>query len=571
MRASKRIAANSQGTPPKKAPARKSKSDAFDFNSFESEYEVKHILNTLQGEIPFIQSQGHNQQVLQQQKLIQDTNTEVGFIPEPVDDIKLADAVAENVHKLFTVSHYNNFNDIQLSSLDLITFYTMVNLDKSLEFQFNRHKSSILNSNNILQFPYDEANLRNGIVFNTGGTPLTMEWCPLKINATKYLFVCVVDDDTNLTEFSNKDSCLMILEYNETERKFSLNKNIVVNSVIKEIEFSYVSSPDTSLLKLTLSNGTVEIWKINPQFLNNDNDNKYFKYKSNAEIFQVPNELIKITTSSFITPNTLLFGTNRGFIGQFTIENHKLDYLVSTKLPAITCIKNTWPTSMESNSITAFVSSTDFMNYLMRVPLPNNKSCLINNIKIVELLNTNRELQFNRNTIYLNNGNAFLTVDWPYVIKRVTIDNPNSASKFRISNDKEINCLNCQINYKNGLLNNGFVLITGHTNGSIRLSNYLNLNSILERKLTTSTIKIMQLNKSNLADNKYWLDLSYEVSKTGEPPNIKGKIKQPSLSRPRNIRDVPPKSICPLKVSMMNNSIASIWNNGLIILEDLVI
>jgi hypothetical protein len=542
--------------------------------SFQKEYDLKHSLSTLHGEISFIQNNGFNQRILKQFYEIQNENSEAGFISKSsTHDLQLNESFNKNFHNLFSTNHFYDFNDIDLKKIDINTFFSSIKLNKKLEFQFNNNDSTLLDSNNVLQFPYDESNLRNGIVFNTGGIPISMEWCPLTINNTKYLFVCVVDDDSNLSEFSNKSSSLMILEYNETERKFNLNKNILIDYLIKEMEFSFISTDDLTLLKLTLSNGTVEIWKIDSRFfLNNNNNYYYFKYTSGSKIFKISNELLKITSSTFASTNTLLIGTNRGFIGQFTIDTGKLDYLIPTRLPAITCIKSTWPTNEESNSIVAFISCSDFLNYLIKLPLPTtNNSCLMNNFKIIEISPNNKELQFDKNTIYLNNIKSFFTVDWPYTIRKITIDNPNNTTKFKISNDKEINCLNSQMNYSNGLLYSGFTLITGHTNGSIRLSNYLNMNSFVDKKQNASTIKIMQMNKSTLNENKYWLDLSYSVDKTGDPPAVKGKPKQLSISRPRPIRDVSPKEICPLKVSMIGKTISSIWGNGLIVIEDLII
>lgn len=537
-------------------------------------------------EIKFIQNNGLNQNVLKNFLQIQSSNFESTLTPNQLIDYSLIDSINNNLYNLYSINYYNELNEpelIEFNDNSLLNFN--FNFQNQLEFKFNDNESINLLSNNLVNFPLNENNLRHGLVFNTGGLPVTMEWCPLEFNNKKYLFVSLVDKNSKLSEFSNDKSILTIFEIgsnnNLNDLNLKINKRIILNSIIKEIEFSFISlNNNSSLLKLTLSNGEIEIWKITNNFFTNNNlQNKFYKINSGILKFKIPNKNMLITTSTFISSNHLIFGTNHGYIGQFTINPIKLNYLIYMNLPAITNIKILLPTNSKENSINSLISSSDFFNYLVKLPLPNkDQNCILNNLKLFEMSCMNKELTFDKNIINLNYLKNFLVIENNSTIRQINCDDPNNGKKIRILNDDEINCLTSQISYNNSInnlkiLNINNLLLTGHTNGSIRLSNYLNFLSIGERKNTSSTIKIMQLHQSKNNNNKYWLDLNYYIDKIGEIKNPistnKDNIKP--IGRIKDIRTINPNQICPLKISMLDNLIVSSWGNGLIIIEDITL
>lgn len=536
------------------------------------EYESKNKRPSNNNALKFVQANGLNQTVLENFFKIQNCELEAGFLPKHIKNLSLHNAVDNNIHGLFSTDFYDKMPPLELRPADSKSYYNNFKLNNDVEFQFNTGKSELLESNHAIHFPLNESNLRNGFVYNTGGLPLTMGWCPLKFENRKYLFLSIVDGNSAIGEFSNTKSILTVLEISSETSSLEINKQIVLDYVVKEIEFSFVSKAESTLLKLTLSNGTVEIWKVDSGFFSNENTKSPIStLKTGSTSFEIPNKHLLITSSAFTSTNTFVFGTNHGYIGQFTIDNKKLDYLISARIPAITHIKSTFPTQSSDDFLTALVEAADFNNYLVRLPIPNKKSCLINTFKVFDIPANNKELQFDKNSIFLSNFNSFINVEWPITIKKICIDNPNSITKFKIANDDDINCLTNQINYDDGILSDGFVLLTGHTNGSIRLANFLNLSTNTEKKVQVSTIKILQLNKSPVTDNKYWLDLCYKVDKIGELPVVKSGGKQSAIGRTKELRNVNPKELCPLRLSMMGNNVASIWGNGLLIIEQLTL
>lgn len=556
-------------TKPRKSHAKKPKTNNITLEGLEAEYTSKHLAQTFPAELSFIKSYGNTHPVLKQFFNIQTSRLECGFTPSVLEHEPLAHAFNTNLDGLFSLDHYSKLEAMKLEPIALSDFYSTLQLNRKVEFQFNANEAITLNAMNISNFPNNPSNLRYGTVFNTGGLPLVAEWCPLLLNGKKFLFVCVVDENTDLSEFSNKCCCLTVIEYNQ--EAFKINKQILCNRIIKEINFSFASD-STSLMQLTLSNGTVEVWKIDSDFLlSESHELNYYRVLSGPKVLSIPNKTILITTSSFSSTNTLLIGTNHGHVGQFTIDSGKLDYLFSAKLPSITTIKNLLPVNGHNDSLCAFLSSADFACYLINLPSPNKKTCIMNNIKIMEVTQGNRELHFGRNTISLHSMNSFLTIESPSSIRKVTVDNPSNVSKIKISSDNEITCLACQKTNINGLQNDGFILVTGHTNGSVRLLNYLNVLSNLDKKQNPSTIRLMQMNKFNSNDDKFWLDLSYSADRIGDAPASQTKPKQLSVSKQRSLREVKHKSLCALSIAMKDNTIASCWGNGLIVIEDLII
>lgn len=532
-------------------------------------------------EIKFIQSNGFSQQVLKDFYTIQSENLESSFTPETLDHNSLVKAVEENYNDLYSTDYYNLLEDIQLKPMDnLDQFFNNFNFKNEVQFQFNTAKSQLLKPVHAIHYPYCEQNLRNGVVFNTGGLSLTMEWCPLILNNKRYLFVSNVDQNANISEFSDSKSILSIYEVGDVEDEdvigFCINKQIMIDYVIKEIEFSPISS-DTTLLKLTLSNGEIEIWKIDSNFLfenTNKDELKIYTAESGNLKLAIPNKTMLITTSTFISTNHILFGTNHGFVGQFSINTGKLDYLISLRLPSINNICTLLSTDSNDNAITVLVSAMDFNEHLLSVPLPNRKSCLLNNLKIIEIPTSSRELSYKRNVVCFNNFKMFANIEHLSTLRMIGIEDPHNMKKMKIYGNNEIVCLSNQLNYKDGILHNGNIMLTGHSNGTVRLMNYLNILTITDKRPQPSTLRILQMNKlsNDINENRYWLDLNYEVNKLGEENNVNiksepSKVQQVSIGRTKGLRKINPPGIIPMKISMMNDNIATIWGNGLIIVE----
>lgn len=541
----------------------------------DSEYENNNKVQNNTNALKFIQGNGLGQAVLKNYYKVQTEDLEAGFLPAHIDDLSLHNAVKNNLHELFSTDFYEEIKEPKLQLSDSKTYESNFKLDNNLEFQFNNNQSEVLEPCQALHYPLNERSFRNGFVFNTGGLPLTMAWCPLKNGSWRYLFVIIVDKNSAISEFTDNKSLLTILEVSSETGEFQINKQIMLDSVAKEIEFSFVSAAASTLLKLTLSSGSVDVWKISPEFFFNPGVKKnkpaIYTLESRHLTFTIPNNQLLITTSAFTSTKTFVFGTNHGYIGQFSIDSQKLDYLISVKLPAITHIKTAFPTQPGDDFLTSFVEAADFSNYLIRLPVPNKKSCLINVLKTYDIPTNNKELQFDKNSIHLNNLNSFLNIEWPITIKKISIDNPNNVTKFKIANDDDINCLANQIYYDDGKISDGLILLTGHTNGSLRLSNYLNLLTNTEKRVQVSTLKLLQLNKSVTTENKYWLDLCSKIDKIGESTVVKSNNKQSSIGRTKELRNVNPKELCPLKLSMLENAVASIWGNGLLIIEQLTL
>lgn len=525
-------------------------------------------------EIEFYQNYSTSQLTLQQFLQIQDLNLDIGFISDIPIDLQLNNALENNVNNLFSTDFYNSLNDIELSTIDYKTFHNHFSFNNSIDLSFNQEESSIIPPDNVKSFPYSDKNLRSGLVYNTGGFPLQLEWLPFSINNKKFLFIVTIDKNPNIdiSEFSKNSCCLTILEYNNDS--FEINKKIIIDNLIKEIEFSIISNDkNETLMKLTLSNGSVEIWKINESFLLSNNS-KYYKLLSGSQKIIINNDKsIKITTSTFVTPKIIIFGTNHGLIGQYSILENKINYLISTKLPSITCIKSTYPTNETDDSINLLVSTTDFIDYMINLPLTinNKKIPLMNRLKIYRSSVMNRELIFDRSCTYINSLKTFFSIEWPCSIKSYTIKDPKGSNKYRISIDREISCLTNLKSFKNNILNNGFTLITGHTNGVIRLCNFIEMSRITDSKQYPYSIQLFQMKKSNLQNNnnnKFFINLNYSVDKNGDV-SIKDKLKKDKLAN--NTHLVNSNDICPIKISSINKSIASAWGNGLIIIEDLII
>ncbi|GAV30115.1 hypothetical protein PMKS-003622 [Pichia membranifaciens] len=549
--------------------------DIITTQDIDSEYENKNKVQSNTNALKFVQSNGLDQAVLESYYKIQTEDLEAGFLPTHIDDLSLHNAVENNLHDLFSTDFYDVMKRPKLQLSDSRAYDNSFKLDNDLEFQFNDSKSTILEPCHALNYPFDELNLRNGFVFNTGGLPLTMAWCPLKYGNLRYLFISIVDKNATISEFSDNKSLLTVLEVSSETGHLQINKQIILDYLAKEIEFSFVSASTSTLLKLTLSSGSVEVWKIDFEFFANpeiiNTKPAIYTLESGNLTFTIPNNQLLITTSAFTSTKTFVFGTNHGYIGQFSIDSQKLDYLIFAGIPAITHIKTAFPTQPRDDFLTSFVEAADFSNYLIRLPIPNKKSCLINVLKTYDIPTNNKELQFDKNSVHLNNLNSFLNIEWPITIKKISLDNPNNVTKFKIANDDDINCLANQIYYEDGKVSDGFILLTGHTNGSIRLSNYLNLLTNTEKRVQVSTLKLLQLNKSVTTDTKYWLDLCSQIDKIGEMAAVKSNSKQSSIGRTKELRNVNPKELCPLKLSMLENTVASIWGNGLLIIEHLTL
>ncbi|KAG0688165.1 hypothetical protein C6P40_001341 [Pichia californica] len=562
--------------------------DSIDFNSDEypSAESIGKELNTIRSlnppapfELKFIQSFGFNSDILKKFYEIQYNHSESSFTPSKLKDFVLDNAVKNNTHGLFSIENYKNIKEPKLKKLtNLKDYFSNFYLKNRLEFQFNNLKSTILDTNHVVNFPLNQNNIRNGLVFNSGGLPLTMEWYPFQINGKKYLFMSLVDKTTNLNEFSNKKSLLTILEIeskNSNELKFNINRQILLDFVLKEIEFSYLLSEKETLLKLTLSNGELEIWKITPNFFKNDDnldEPNIYLIDSNVLKLKIPHKEMKITTSKFATSNHIIIGTNHGFMGQFTIDSGKLNYLIDLKIPAITNILISIPSDPKNYTLmTLHVSSSDFSNHLISLPMPNEKSSLLNNVNVVECPSISKELIYNKNSFYMTYLNTFLTVENNVVIRSTSLENPSNSRKFRVGIDDDICCLSGQNNYENGHLNTGFMLFSGHINGTIRLYNYLNLLSMGDRKNPSSTLKFLQLNNSIINSDKYWLDLNYKVDKIGETKSSTPSSMRKTIGRCKDMKIINSNGICPLKISVLGNMVASCWGNGLVIIEDLIV
>lgn len=535
------------------------------WEEFSLEYGDNHFLSSLSGEITYTQNNGLNQTSIRQYKQFQDQNAEIGFMTPPAADLQLEKAVNENLHGLFDCEKFNSLPDLQLSDLNQIEFNNYLKLNRVVEFQINDTEETRLNSTNAVEFPTHESVMRTGLVFNSGGLPVHSMWCPLKFNDKKYLFLSVVEEDTELSEFSTSSSCIRILEFDNG--KFELTKTILLDSVVKEFQFSTISSDSIALLSLTLSNGTIEIWKITQDTVTGPTS--FHRVSSGPVILKLDNPLLLLTCCTFSSTDTVIAGTNRGYIAQFRVSTQKLDYLIPTKTCGITNIKCFLPVMADARNLSVTFSSSDFSSYFMKLPLPNFRSSILNNIALYEIGITNKDLMFDRNTDQLSNLKTVLSVEHPNYIRVSTISNPSSMWRYRLDNDKDISCIAVQ-KTSGKIQENGLMVFTGHSNGSVRLFNFFNVHTTYERKYTSSSIRLMKMNRSAHNPSKFWLDLNYEVGRLGDIVK-KDPFKQVSIAKTRNIRIVDDIMLCPLCVSSLDNSVAVLYDNGLVVLEELLV
>lgn len=517
----------------------------------------------------FIRNNGLSSLTLKQYFDIQNKSCELGFASKSMDDYRLNSA-KENpkLQHLFSTDTFHTLENIELFPMTSLN----LKLDREITVSFNDDLPTLLQPGYLMNFPYNETNLRCGYIFNTGGVPITMEWCPLQINGSKYLFLVSTSKDADISEFSNSQSILTIIEYNKENALFRVNKNIIINAIIKELEFSFVSTDKLSLLSLTLSTGCVEVWKVDEGLLcKEDNSISKFNYytinDSRKITFKIDQPNVMITTSSFTSADNICVATNTGLIALFSISNKRLLYMVSTRIPGITCLKSSFPDDENCDTFDLFISSCEPYAYIGNFPFFNERKSLSNTFRIEELCSNHREWTYAKSVAYVNTARSFLSVEIPGSIQRTAPRNKSEATRLKILNDGEINSFCCQNFYKNGLKQSGFMLVSGHTNGSLRLSNLFNTLSVFDKK-HPFTLKLLQLHQ--MQDKSFKIDLSYSADKTGELPPSKDKQSQLTLSKFRTLRFSYDADIQPSKITMVENVLATSWGNGLVLIENLI-
>jgi hypothetical protein len=525
----------------------------------------RHELETMQPplapeEAKMLQSLGNTQLSLKQLYAMQAQLLEVGLTPKLPIQWELQEATNKNVHGLFSTQFYASLPVVTLKKLDPRTFHTFFKLLNPVTFAFNDAQMEKLGPKHTTNYPFDESSLRRGMVYNMGGLPLTLEWCPLVIEDRRFLFVSIVDFNADVKEFTDAPCCLSILEYSSTG--FKLNKQIYIDSTVKEMKFSFLTSERAALLTMVLSSGAIEIWKVTDDLLTDNSDGMYYKVQSGVRNWKLSNQVLKITSVSYVASNVLIIVTNHGHIGQYNIEANKLDYLLSLRLPSLLSVKTSIPVDVGEQYITACVSCTDFEQYLVRLPLPVTNKPLMNNVRLLPAIASNKDLIYDRSFIYLYNLKTFVLIEGNFGFKQCAIDAPLTGQRIKIQSDNIITCIANDITYKDGVLNNGFKVLTAHSNGSVRLCNILDMFTNTDRKNHTASIKLFQLHRSTLDKNCYWLDLTYQVDKSGELPAAE-KVK-------RN-KHITPDETCPTKVAILGDTIATAYAGGLLVIEELVV
>ncbi|TID28133.1 hypothetical protein CANINC_002670 [Pichia inconspicua] len=535
-------------------------------DALQSELQSNASANTNSDTEAFLRNNGDNPLTLKQFFELQNNLGEIGFTPDVIDDYRLNSAKSNpNLSRLFSTDNFEKVPNLVLQNGATTNF----KFDKDIVLSFNDGPSTTLQSGCATNFPYNETSLRSGYVFNTGGVSLTLEWCPLTISSSKYLFVVSTAENADLSEFSKSDSLLTILEYTENGQ-CSVVRRIIVKAIVKELEFAFVFDQDTCLLSLTLSDGTVQVWKITEDILRSDDVSKTNYYsvdESSICKFKIDLPNTMIISSSFTSSDELCVSTNTGLIALFSVSKSQRLYMVSTRIPGITCIKSSLPDEENNETFDLFISSCEPNAYLGRFPHFDKLKALANNIRIEELYSSHREWTFNKGVQYVTSTRSFLSVEIPGFIQRTNPRSKEDAQRLKILNDGEINSIGTQTFQKNCLTQTGQVLLSGHTNGSLRVSNLFNTMTNFDKK-HPFTLKILQLHQRR--DKSFVIDLSYSVDKTGDLPPSNEKPKQLTLSKFRTLRLSHDSNIQPTKMAMNGQILASCWGNGLLIIEQLV-
>lgn len=536
------------------------KLENINYEMFESEYNECHKIEANSDELKFIQLFGKSQLFLEKMNDIQKNQLDAKLVPIISNDKILLNAVNKNLHNIFGTTFFHSLKDIKFKEINTSQFNELVNLGQSLEFQFNDEESSTFEAFKLKNLPLNEENMRTGHIFNTGGLPLTLEWCPLTINKSKFLFVAVAEHNSDIHEFSTSKCALSIFEVTEN-REVKMRKQIIIDSIIKEIEFPQISNSTATLLKLTLSNGSVEIWKIDSNFLSNNV--KFCTLSSGNYVFKLPKSFL-ITTSAFSSTETILVGTNFGYIGQFSISSQKLDYLIATKTTSITSIRSALPTDESDESIVAFFSSTELKTYCVKLPLPGkNIGTILNNFDVIEMPLLSRQCKFNHQESFNNNLKCFATLELPHCIKFFSVSDPSNHFLLIRIDENLISSFCFQTNNLNGLITEGVFLISGHANGSIRICNFMDA-QLASKDKKYFTLKTLQMKKLSDKDSKYCLQLIHKLESSNN-------VKQNSASKSVKFKPIYHDGVNTIKVSMMDNAMSCIWGNGLLLIEDIII
>lgn len=549
------------------AKIRKSPEPAdINIDALKSELQSNASSNTNADTEAFLRNHGTNPLALKQFFEVQNNSGELGFTPEIIKDYRLNSAKNNpKLNQLFSTHKWNNLPDLKIHN----EAKTSSKFNRDLVLAFNDSPSISLQAGCATSFPYNEHNMRSGCVFNTGGVSLTLEWCPLTLFKSKYLFVVTAPENADLSEFSKSDSLLTIFQYTE-DGHCSVVKRIIIKAIVKELEFSFVFNDDQCLLSLTLSNGTVEVWKISETILKSDEHSRTNYYsidESSVRKFKIDQPNVMIMSSCFTSSDELCVSTNTGLIALFSVSENKRLYMVSTRIPGITCIKSSLPDEENYENFDLFITSCEPNAYLGKFPHHNKLKTLSNNIRIEDLYSSHREWTFDKSVQYITSTRSFLSVEIPGAIQRTNPRSKEDATRLKILNDGEINSIGTQTFQDNDLTQSGFILLSGHTNGSLRISNLFNTMTVFDKK-HPFTLKLLQLHQRR--DKSFNIDLSNSVDKTGDLPPSNEKPKQLTLSKFRNLRFSHDSNLQPTKLAMNRDIIASCWGNGLLIIEKLV-